>query len=148
MRFENSVVIGQPVKQVFEFVTNIQNNVKWQTDIMELEMTSESPYGLGATYRCVNRFMGKRIESEGTITDYAPDKSCRLQITSGAYTAECNMSFEAFNGGTKFTATGVYDPGLFKLFKMIVKRKVNQQMKQDMLNLKRILENGGGTLAA
>lgn len=144
MRFENSVVICQPVAQVFGFVTNIENNVKWQTGIMELEMTSESPYGLGASYRCINRFMGKRIESEGTITDYSPDESCRLRIISGAYTAECNMLFEAFDGGTRFTATGVYDPGLFKLVKMIVKRKVNQQMKKDMLNLKRILENGGG----
>ena len=142
MRFENSVVISQPVEQVFEFVTNIQNNVKWQTDIMELEITSESPFGLGASYRCVNRFLGKRVESEGVITDYEPDKACHLRITSGANTAECSMLFEAEEGGTKFTASGVYDPGLFKLVKIIVKRKVNQQMKKDMLKLKHILENG------
>jgi len=142
MKFENSVVIGQPVERVFEFVTNPQNNAIWQTDIMELQMTSESHCGLGAAYRCVNRFMGKRIESEGVITDYRPCKTCCLRITSDAFTAECNMVFEAVEDGTKFTASGVYDPGLFKLFNMIVKRKVNQQMENDMLKLKHILENG------
>lgn len=143
MKFENSVVICQPVEQVFEFVTNFQNNAKWQTGVVELEMTSESPFGLGASYRCVNRFLGKRIESEGVITDYAPGKTCGLRITSGANTAECRLLFEAVEDGTKFTASGLYDPGLFKLIKMIVKRKVNQQMKKDMLKLKHILENGG-----
>jgi uncharacterized membrane protein len=142
MKFENSVVIVRPVERVFEFVTNLQNNPIWQTDIMELEMTSENHYGLGAAYRCVNRFMGKRIESEGIVTDYKPSKICCLQITSGDFAAECNMVFETVEDGTKFTASGVYDPGLFKLFKMIVKRKVNQQMEKDMLKLKHVLENG------
>ncbi len=109
---------------------------------MELEITSESPFGLGATYRCVNRFMGKHIESKGVITDYTSGNSCCLRITSGANTAECRMLFEAVEDGTKFTASGVYDSDLFKFFKMIVKRKINQQMKKDMLKLKHILENG------
>jgi len=52
-----------------EFVTDPRNNAKWQTDILELEMTSEIHFGLGAAYRCVNRFMGEHIESEGVITD-------------------------------------------------------------------------------
>ena len=52
------------------------------------------------------------------------------------------MAFETVEDGTKFTASGVYDSGLFKLFKMIVKRKVNQQMEKDMLKLKHVLENG------
>lgn len=69
MKFENSVVISQPVQQVFEFVADPRNNAKWQTDILELEMTSEIHFGLGAAYRCVNRFMGEHIESEGVITD-------------------------------------------------------------------------------
>ena len=69
MKFENSVVISQSVQQVFEFVTDPRNNAKWQTDILELEMTSEIHFGLGAAYRCVNRFMGEHIESEGVITD-------------------------------------------------------------------------------
>ena len=63
------MVISQPVEQVFEFVTNPRNNAKWQTDILELEMTSGNHLGLGAAYRCVNRFMGKHIESEGVIRD-------------------------------------------------------------------------------
>jgi len=142
MKFENSVVISQPVELVFEFVTNVRNNAKWQTDILELEMTSENHFGPGAAYRCVNQFMGKHIESEGIITDYTPDKTCCIRITTGSFTGECSMFFEAVEDGTKFTASGDLDMQYFKLLKMIAKRKINQQIKKDMLKLKHILENG------
>ena len=142
MRFKNSVIISQPVEQVFEFVTNVRNNTKWQTDILELEMTSKNHFGTGATYRCLNRFMGKRIESEGVITDYAPAKACCILITTGSFTGECSMFFEAVEDGTKFTASGDLDMRYFKLLKMVAKRKINQQIKKDMLKLKYILENG------
>jgi uncharacterized protein YndB with AHSA1/START domain len=135
------VVISQPVEQVFEFVTNPRNNAKWQTDILELEMTSGNHLGLGAAYRCVNRFMGKHIESEGVITDYAPGKACCIQMTAGAFTGECSMTFEAVEDGTKFTAFGNLDMRYFKLLNMIAKRKINQQIKKDMLKLRYILEN-------
>jgi len=142
MKFENSVVISQPVDQVFEFVTNLRNNAKWQTDILKLEMTSENQFGLGATYRCLNRFMGKHLESEGVITDYAPGKVCCIRITTGSFTGECRMFFESVDDGTKFTTSGDLDVRYFKLLKMIAKRKINQQIKKDMLKLKYILENG------
>jgi uncharacterized membrane protein len=142
MKFENSVVINQPVEQVFEFVTDPRNNAKWQTDILELEMTSEKHFGLGATYRCVNRFMGKRIESENEITDYVTDKAYCLRITNGVLTGKCSMSFKTVEDGTKFTASGNLDMRYFKLLKMIATRKINQQIKEDMLRLKYILENG------
>ncbi|UCD81265.1 MAG: SRPBCC family protein [Desulfobacterales bacterium] len=144
MKFENSVVIEQPVEKVFEFVTDIKNNPQWQTDILELAITSNGPFELGSTYRCVNRFMGRRIETEGVITDYQPDRACSFRITSGSVTGESSFLFEAVNGNgeTKFTTIAELDLGYFKLGKIIVKRKIYQQLKNDMLKLKDILENG------
>ena len=142
MKFENSIDINQTVEKVFDYVTNPRNNAKWQTDILELELTSENHSGLGATYRCVNRFMGRRIESENEITDYAPGKACCIRITNGVLTGRCSMSFKTLGDGTKFTASGNLDMRYFKLLKMIATRKINQQIKGDMLRLKHILENG------
>ncbi len=142
MKFENSVVISQPVEQVFEFATNPKHNAKWQTGILELEMTSENHFGTGAAYRCVNRFMGKHIKSEGIITDYALGKSCHIRIRTGSFTGECSMFFKAVEGGTKLTAFGDLDMRYFKLLKITAKRKINQQIKKDLLKLKYMLENG------
>ena len=142
MKYENSVVITQPIENVFEFVTNFNNNAMWQTDILELEITSQGRLGTGSTYRCANRFMGKRYDSECVITDYVPNKTCAIRITSGAVSGANSFFFEAVDGGTKFTAEGTLDIGYFKLAKFIVKRKIKQQLKKDMLKLKEVLENG------
>ena len=142
MKFENSVIINQPVNKVFEYVTNLNNNAKWQTDILELEMTSEGRFERGATYRCVNRFMGVRIETEGVITDYVVDRSCSFRITSGVVTGKSKFLFETANGSTKFTTAADLDLRYFKLGKRLVKHKIAKQLKNDMLRLKKILENG------
>ena len=142
MKFENSVIINRPVNKVFEFITDLNNNPIWQTDILELAVTSEGRFGLGSTYRCVNRFMGKRIETEGLITEYVPDRACSFQIKSGSINGESNFFFEALNGATKFTTTADLDLKFFKLGEVIVKRKIYKQLKNDMLQLKSVLENG------
>ena len=105
MKFKNSVTINQPVKKVFDFVTDLNNNPQWQTDILELEITSEGRLKRGSTYRCVNRFMGQRIETEGVISRYVPDRACSFRIVSGSVIGESNFFFEANNGATKFTTT-------------------------------------------
>ena len=143
MVFENSVVIHKPVKRVFEFVTNFKNNIKWQTDILNVEMTTDGPLRQGSTYRCVNKFMGMRIEAEAYITDYIPDKLCSFKITSKYLTADSNYFFEPADIGTKFTTSGLVDLKSFKFTKMLFKRNVYRQIKNDMIVLKNVLENGG-----
>jgi uncharacterized membrane protein len=144
MKFENSVIINQPVQQVFEYVTDFNNNVAWQTDILEMEITSEGAFGRGATYRCVNRFMGKRLETKGRVTEFESDRRCRIRITSGMVTGTSSLDFETVEGGTRFTASGDLDLAYFKLARLLVKRKIHRQLKGDMRNLKAILENGTG----
>ena len=69
-------------------------------------MTSKNHFGSGATYRCLNRYMGKHFQSEGVITEYMPGKVCCIQITTGSFVGECSMFFEAVEDGTKFTVFG------------------------------------------
>ena len=69
MKFNHSVLIHRPVEKVFEFVAHIENNAKWQSDILEMAMTSPGLLQTGSTYRCVNRFMGQRIETEGLAAE-------------------------------------------------------------------------------
>lgn len=144
MNFENSVLIKQPVQQVFEYVTDFNNNSAWQTDILEMVPTSEKTFGRGTTYRCVNRFMGKAIETNWLITEFEPLRRCSISIASRIVTGNSSLDFEPMDEGTRLTTSGVLDLTHFKLAGFLVKRKINQQLRNDMLNLKKILENGSG----
>jgi uncharacterized membrane protein len=142
MKFEESVVIEKPLDIVFSFATDLGNNHLWQTDVLEVEQTSDGPIGLGATYRCVNTFMGKRIETEGRVALFEPESKCTFQFLSGPVTGQSSYVFERIAGGTKFTATGEINLNVLSIGKWIVNHFVKEQIRNDLKKLKHILENG------
>ena len=142
MKFRDSVLIHRPLKKVFDFVANIENNCRWQTDILELEMTSPGPLRTGSTYRCVNRFMGQRFETEGQITALIPEAKYSVRITSGEVRGRSTLFFEAFDDGTRLTVVGDLELVHLRLAAIVVRHKIKKQLKKDMRRLKKILENG------
>jgi uncharacterized membrane protein len=145
LKFNESVHIQQPVQRVFSYATDLTNNMQWQSDILGAEQTSEGPFGLGATYRCINRFMGQEIETEGVISEYDPEKKCSFKFTSGPVTGESRFFFESAAEGTKFTAAGELSIDLFRLAGFLFSRMARKQIKGDLSKLKQILENGNAT---
>ena len=142
IKFETSIVIAQPIEKVFAFTANFNNHPKWQTDVLEAKQTSQGPIGLGSTYRCANKFLGKLIETEGFISEYEPDRRCSYKITSGTVTGESSFIFEPVGGATKLTTTGLVNPGFLWMVKSLIVRKLEQQLQKDLNKLKHILENG------
>jgi uncharacterized membrane protein len=51
MTFESEIIIEKPVQTVFEFTTRFENNIQWQTGLLESVQTSPGHNGPGATYR-------------------------------------------------------------------------------------------------
>ena len=144
MKFKERVDIDQSIETVFSFTTEMNNNYLWQTDILEAKQTSEGDFGLGATYRCVNEFLGQRIETEGVISEYERERKCTFKFVSGDVTGESSYIFEPFGDGTRFTALGNLSFNLFSLAKWIVSHFAKAQIKDDLKKLKQILENGYG----
>ncbi len=144
VRFKESIHIRQTVESVFSYATDLSNNIQWQSDVLDVQQTSEGPFGLGATYRCVNRFLGKKIETEGMISEYAPERRCSFRFTSGPVTGESTFLFEPAKNGTKFTTVGEVDIGLFRMAGFIIRRAARAQIKNDLIKLKQVLENGNG----
>jgi uncharacterized membrane protein len=143
IKLEDNVIIYQSPEKVFAYTTDITNNPKWQSDILEIEKISEGPFGRGSTYRCVNMFMGQRFETEATVTEYIPSRKCSYKINAGYINGENSFVYEPVNGGTKFTTRATLQLGFLTLVGRIFKRKAKEQIKKDLNTLKSILENGG-----
>ncbi|HEX6306409.1 MAG TPA: SRPBCC family protein, partial [Anaerolineales bacterium] len=80
---ESSVVINQPVEDVFAYYTDLENETQWRIGVLELETTSEGPIGVGTTTREVTQFLGRRIENTAVVTEYEPNKVVAMETTSG-----------------------------------------------------------------
>jgi len=141
IRIEQSIVINRPTEEVFEYVTQIENQSEWSTGVVEAEQTSQGPMSVGSTGRAVRRFLGRRIESTFEVTEYEPNKKFGFKSTSGPISMEGTQTFESVDGGTKFSFAFQGDPGgLFKVAEPILARMVKRQVEADFNNLKDLLE--------
>jgi hypothetical protein len=148
LKFNEKIHIRQPVGEVFAYATDLSNTVQWQGGVVEAEQTSAGPFGIGSTYRIVNQFYGQKIESEGVVSEYEPDRICVFQFTSGPVTGKTRYLFGSADGGTIFTASGELEHSILRFAGWIIGRKAKEQARNDLAKLKQILENGGSPARA
>lgn len=140
-KVEVSVVINRPIEEVFAFAANIENNAQWQSGVLKAQVTSEGPIGVGTTYRYVTQLLGRRIEADGEIIEYEPNKKYSFESTSGPFPIEGGLTCEAAEGGTKVTQVVEADiGGFFKMAEPLVVRTIKKQFEADVGNLKELLE--------
>ena len=143
-KVEKSVVINRPVEEVFAFLSDVKNWLKWQSGMLEAEPSSEGPVGVGSTSRGVNQFLGRRLEWTSEITAYELNKKVEQRIKSGPMLIEQTVTFEPVEGGTKLTLGGEGESGgLFKLAEPLVNRQMEKEMGENLSRLKDVLEAQG-----
>lgn len=140
-KVEVSVVINRPIEEVFAFAANIENNAQWQSGVLEAQVTSEGPIGVGTTYRYVTQLLGRRIEADGEVTEYESNRKYSFKSTSGPFPIEGGLTCEAAEGGTKVTLAVEADVGgFFKMAEPLVVRTIKKQFEADVGKLKDLLE--------
>ena len=139
---KESVVINQPVSKVFDYVINSDNYNLWQTNVVETQLTTKGPVGVGSNYRMVQRFLGKLVDTNWEVVEFEPNKISRFRSTSGPIKGEGLYTFESVEGGTKFTQSMLAEPlqGFFKIADAISTKMYKRQLSANVKNLKDLLE--------
>ena len=114
---------------------------KWSSSALESTKTSEGPIDVGTTTRSVNKFLGRRIEIESEITEFAPNRKFASHSKSGPFPVQASMTFERIEGGTRVDATIEAEPGgFFKLAEPLIVSMAKRQFQSDFDNLKDLME--------
>ena len=142
-KFEKSIMINRPQQEVFDFVTDLANDSKWQTGIVSVERTSEGPIGAGSTWRYKLKFMGREMEAEIELTSYDPPNQASVKSIGGPVPFQNTYTFESKDGGTQMTFSGQAEiGGFFKMAEGLVGKQMEKQMEADGAALKKLLEAG------
>ena len=140
-RMEESVIVKCPVERVFAYTTEARNWPKWHATMPEAEQTSKGKVGIGTTFKGKSRMVGQTSDWTAESTEYAQNRNWGKVITSGSIVIDDRLMFDSTESGTEFTMT--YDvkvSGLLKLASPVIVSSMRKQLKQDLINLKRILE--------
>ena len=136
-----NTTIKRPVEDVFAMVSNIENNPKWSSGVLEAKTTSVGPIGMGTTGHVVGKILGKRIESDSEITGFKQNRIFAAQSKSGPFPFRLSMTFDAVEGGTRVSGTIEAEPGgFFKLAEPLFVSMARRQFQNDLDNLKDLME--------
>ncbi len=140
---EQTVVINKPVEQVFDYLTDVEKMVEWQSSRSEATKTSDGPVGVGTTSSRIANFLGRRIETVMETVEFDPNKLVVNKSISGPMSPmQERLTFESVEGGTKLSVLLEGEiGGLFKLAAPLVARRARSQVNNDMETIKDLLES-------
>ena len=142
----SSVVIARPVGEVFAFVADMRNNLRWQAEsgLQRVTVEPDGPVGVGARITEVWRFMGQETTSVSEITEYEPGRSLtRRTLSAGAPIKEGVMTVEpAAEGGARYsTSVVIQASGLFTIAEPLLAGAMKKSFEENALKLKALLES-------
>jgi len=143
--FELSIVINRPVEEIFGFLANLENDVKWRSEWVETKNTSGGSPGVGATFCLTGEFLGRRIPTIYEVTEYKPNQIAAWKAVSGPLPLKFRRTFEhgegRGEGGTRFTIKYEAEVrGLFKLVMSFLAGTVKRQHEGDLRKVKELME--------
>lgn len=141
--FEISIEIEAPIERVWEFVDKPENELLWQSNADERVVLSEGPIEKGTRIQLVDRFLGRRVESEWEIAEHYP--YYRLDRTvSGPIHMESWWRLEPVENGTFFEMgiePGEGFGGLFgKLPEPLILKMTRRDFVTNLAKLKDLIE--------
>ena len=135
------IVIDRPIEQVFAFLADLENDIKWRSEWVEAVNTSEGYNGVGARFSLVSEFLGRRIPTVYEVIEYEPDRSAGWKTVSGPLPLRFRRAFERVESSTRFTIRYEAEVGGFlKLVLPLLARGVKRQHEADLLELKELME--------
>ena len=137
-----NTLILQPVREVFDFIVEPENNALWQFGSLESAQLSDGGMQVGTLFSSFGHFMGRRIQSSFEVTEFESNKNYGFKALSGPVQLQASYKFEAVDHGTNLAVSTQVSPGgFFKLVDPIVARVAKKQFKENLAKLKRLLED-------
>lgn len=137
-----TVNINKPLTEVVAFVDDNSNDAIWQTSVLESKQKTPGPVGVGTVYHVKEKFLGRVIEQDWCVTARNEDGTdWSAESTTGPFSMQTSMRFEAHEGGTRVHRTLSIDVGrFFSLASPVVAHIAKRELDMDFANLKELLE--------
>ena len=138
-----SAMIYLPVKQIFDFVSTPENDFQWQYGTLASSRLSEGVGEPGTFFRSVGHIMGRRVLSTFEVTEYEPNRKYCFKSLSGPLKSHTCYTFDLANDGSTLNISAQVNPvNALQLDEAVLEKKMRQQLQEDLMLLKEILEAG------
>lgn len=146
-KIEIEKYIKAPQKQVWEFISDIEEAPQWVVVMKSLIETTDNPVREGTVYRELSKIGPKASETEWRVTYFDPPHMQAHECSEPDFKATLTMRVEDNGDGTS-TLFHVTEYQLIPnarflgglLESLFIKRLVNRKLHESVENCKRIIE--------
>ena len=141
---DETVVIGRPVAEVFDFLMQAENLPRWDSSMLECVQVGRGAVTVGTRYRGASRILGRRIEWTTEVTEFVPDMRAASQSVDGPLTFTVTYEVSAAPAGTTLRYHLAAESGLGGAFgramEPIVQRAQTKVVRANLDTLASLLE--------
>jgi len=136
-----STKIYRPIKQVFDFVSNPENDFQWQYGTLAAARLPDGTDKLGSFFRTIGHLLGHRLQGIFEVTEYEPNRKYAFRSISGPLHLQTCYTFNIDSGSTMISiATQANAANVFDMNEHVVERNMKKQLKENLALLKDLLE--------
>lgn len=139
-----AVTINRPIDEVWEYVSDIRNDVEWFTGIKAVRMVSAGEHGAGTELELDIHLFGWRFTSHMRITDFVPPGWMTMLSVRSPINYSATYRLEPANDGTGTTFmldAHVIAGSVYRLFGPAFTPLLRVAVQRRFAVLKRVLEN-------
>lgn len=139
--------IDRPVKEVFEFVTSVENDKEWHPRVVESPPVN-GEMRVGTTWRPVAEGLVGTSEMTLECIEYEPPSRFGYRTPTGMLggrlkTTKAEYTFTQNGDGTRLLWSATIEvSGLLRLLKPLLARMVREDVETSFTELKSLLETG------
>jgi carbon monoxide dehydrogenase subunit G len=144
-RFEGTAVVARPIDEVFAFLANGENDVKFSPRVQEIRKITDGPIGAGTRFASTVKDAGMTTKREFELTEFvAPTKIRWAERSKNAVTAPAGGYDLAPDGdGTRVTIFNELEGhGFGKLVVGFALRSARKGADEFAASIKRAVEAG------
>ncbi len=136
-----TIHVARPPAEVFVYVSDFENNPRWQGGMVEARFVTDPPLRIGSRYEQVARFLGRDIVSTFEVVELEPGRLVKATTVESTFPITFTRIVEPDGPGSTVTAIVEGDAsGIFRLAEPLLRRKVQRSLDADYARLAELLE--------
>ncbi|HKE41652.1 MAG TPA: SRPBCC family protein [Casimicrobiaceae bacterium] len=135
--------IGRAIADVYDVLVNHENDVYWQSAVVESRKLSSGPTRAGTRYRGTFRLLGSKLDVQLEVLEVRPPTFYAFAVTSGPFSFETRVQLEVSAIGTEVNTEVEGSVGAIpQLAAVTLSRIRRKEIERDLGTLKRLMEGG------
>ena len=139
-----TIVIERPISEVAAFAGDPSNAPRWYRRISSAEWETDPPISLGSRIAFRARFMGRDLAYVYEVCEYTPGEQVAMRTSEGPFPMNTTYTWRPVGSHTThMTLRNHGEPtGFSRVAAPVMARAMRRAMRQDLDDLRRLLEAG------